>query len=47
MTDKVIFLDTETTGLNAENDRIIQLSYIVADKDFTVLEGKNFYLRLC
>lgn len=41
-----IFLDTETTGLVPSKDRIIQLSYILADEDFKIVEGKNFYLDI-
>lgn len=46
MTTGYIFLDTETTGLEYSKDRIIQLSYIIADKEFKIIEGKNFYLNV-
>ena len=37
-------MDTETTGLEYSKDRIIQLSYILSDEEFKIIEGKNFYL---
>ena len=40
-----IFLDTETTGLNIKKDRIIQLSYIITDDSYSIIDIKNFYLN--
>lgn len=37
-----VFLDTETTGLEYE-DQIIQLSYIITDDKFEIVESKNYY----
>lgn len=44
--NKYIFLDTETSGLDWEEDRICQLSYMVTDSDLNILEAKNFYFYL-
>ena len=37
-----IFFDTETTGLEYK-DQIIQLSYIITDDKFDILEAKNYF----
>lgn len=39
---RYVFLDTETTGLEYK-DQIIQLSYIIADEKFDIVEVKNYY----
>lgn len=41
-----IFYDTETTGLNAAFDQIVQFAAIVTDDDFRVLEDLNLRCRL-
>lgn len=41
-----IFLDTETSGLDWEEDRICQLSYMITDSDLNILGVKNFYFYL-
>lgn len=41
---KYIFLDTETTGLNAYSNQILQLSYIITDKNLNIINAKNFYI---
>lgn len=43
---KYIFLDTETSGLYWEEDRICQLSYLVANEELDILDAKNFYFYL-
>lgn len=46
MTQKVIFLDTETTGLDFESDEIIQLSAITCDLDTQeVLSSINYFFE--
>ena len=37
-----IFFDTETTGLD-DDDRIIQLSYIITDKKLNILGARNYF----
>src|SRR5438445_13599319 len=41
-----IFYDTETTGLNAAFDQIVQFAAIVTDDSFDVLEELNLRCRL-
>lgn len=41
-----VFLDTETSGLNSSRDRVIQLSYIITNDKYEIIEGKNFYLNI-
>lgn len=43
---KLIFLDTETSGLSPYEDRICQLSYIITNEDLNILGAKNFYFYL-
>lgn len=38
-----IFLDTETTGLLNTRDQIVQLSYIITDEEFNIVEAKNYF----
>ena len=40
-----IFYDTETTGLAAGYDQILQFAAIVTDDDFNVLEESNLRCR--
>lgn len=40
--DKVIFFDTETTGLEAETCQVIELAMLVTNKDGIVQEYDNF-----
>lgn len=43
---KKVIIDTETTGLNPENDQIAQLSYIILDKHNNVIDSKNYYFQV-
>ena len=43
---KKIIFDTETTGLNAYENQIAQLSYIIVDKEFNIENAKNFYFTV-
>ena len=43
---KYIFLDTETSGLDWEEDRICQLSYLITSEELDILDAKNFYFYL-
>lgn len=42
--ERIVFLDTETTGLEYYNNQILQLSYIICDEKLNIIERKNFYL---
>lgn len=42
---KLIF-DTETTGLNACDEQIAQLSYIIINEKYEVKNAKNFYFSV-
>ena len=42
--ERIIFLDTETTGLDYNNNQILQLSYIISDLEANIIAAKNFYI---
>ena len=42
----IIILDVETTGPDYLLDEIYQMSYIVLDKDFNIIKGKNFFFMV-
>ena len=42
--ERIVFLDTETTGLDFNNNQILQLSYIICDSKLNIVNSKNFYL---
>ncbi|MBP3928773.1 MAG: hypothetical protein J6D47_04275 [Peptostreptococcaceae bacterium] len=44
---KTIILDIETTGENHLIDEICQMSYIILNDKFEILNSKNFFFRLC
>lgn len=41
---QIVFLDIETTGLNYNNNQILQLSYIISNKNAKIIDAKNFYV---
>ena len=43
---KKIIFDVETTGLNACENQIAQLSYIIIDEEFNIEKAKNFYFTV-
>ena len=43
---KKIIFDVETTGLNACENQIAQLSYIIIDEEFNIENAKNFYFSV-
>lgn len=43
---KKIIFDVETTGLNACENQIAQLSYVVIGEDFDIEKAKNFYFTV-
>lgn len=43
---KKIIFDTETTGLNAYENQIAQLSYVIIDEEFNIENAKNFYFSV-
>lgn len=40
----IVFLDTETTGLDYNDNQILQLSYIICKPNGEIIKAKNFYL---
>lgn len=42
--ERIVFLDTEATGLDFNNNQILQLSYIICDSKLNIVNSKNFYL---
>ena len=36
--DNLIWIDLEMTGLDTENDKIIEIAVVVTDKDLSVLK---------
>jgi len=42
--ERIIFLDTETSGLDFYSNQILQLSYIICDDKLNIVDSKNFYL---
>ena len=42
----MIFFDTETTGLLAEDNQIAQLSYVKVDNNYNIEFAKNFYFTV-
>jgi len=44
--DNLIWIDLEMTGLDTDNDSILEIATIVTDKDLTILaEGPVFAIR--
>lgn len=41
----ILFLDTETTGINKAIDRIVQVAWVVADNDGSVVHKKSFIIK--
>jgi len=41
----ILFLDTETTGINKAIDRIVQVAWVIADYDGLVSAKKSFIIR--
>lgn len=41
----IVFIDTETTGLNPQQDRILQLSALKVDENFNEIGRWNHYIR--
>jgi DNA polymerase-3 subunit alpha/DNA polymerase-3 subunit epsilon len=41
----ILFLDTETTGINKAIDRIVQIAWIVADYEGEISHEKNFIIK--
>jgi DNA polymerase III epsilon subunit-like protein len=42
--DNIIILDTETSGLGGECD-IIQLAYIIVDKQYNLIKKRDYYVK--
>ena len=42
--EHIVFLDTETTGLDYNDNQILQLSYIICKPNLEIIKAKNFYL---
>lgn len=45
MSNKKIFIDTETTGLSAFSNQIAQLSYLIIE-DSEIVQAKNFFFTV-
>ena len=44
---RIIFFDTETSGLSPENNEILQLAYLIADSKTWEIEVKfNYYFHM-
>jgi DNA polymerase-3 subunit alpha/DNA polymerase-3 subunit epsilon len=41
----ILFLDTETTGINKAIDRVVQIAWIVADYDGSIITKKSFIIK--
>jgi DNA polymerase III alpha subunit (gram-positive type) len=41
----ILIIDTETTGLSVNNDRIIQVAYQLCNESGQLLEESNFYIK--
>lgn len=41
----ILFLDTETTGINKAIDRIVQIAWIIADSEGLISTQKNFIIK--
>lgn len=44
--NNIVILDVETTGDNYLLDEICQMSYIILDKDLSILKAKNFFFMV-
>lgn len=42
---RIIFLDTETTGLNVASEHLLSLGFVVTDKSLNVLESSLLYVK--
>lgn len=45
MAKKYLFFDTETTGVDRFNDRIVQISWILTDEQDNELSAKSYIIR--